>query len=170
MKNLKYEQSIRLMFNHNSIRASFKKLEKSIISDNIDDQFIYTAIGELLLWVVTTDEWHQIHGLGDYKKRRNKNTDGEIIFGMRHAFNMLKHNMAFFQIHRKNGGLEFPMTFPIEKDEITVNWMPAGDVLNGKYPEQKENYINYLEGKDVLETFSKVITFLNEEYTRIRFD
>jgi len=170
MKELKYEQSIRLMFNHNSIRLSFQKLEKAISSDDLDDQEIYTTVGELLLWVVTTDEWHKIHGLRGYKSRRNKDEDGNIIFGMKHAFNMLKHNMAFFQIHRKDGGFEFPISFPMEIEEITVNWMPAGDILIGKYPDQKENYIKYLEGKEVLETFSKVITFLNKEYANIRFD
>lgn len=161
---------MRLMYNHNSIRASFQKLEKATSSDDLDDQDIYTAVGELLLWVVTTDEWYKIHGLKDYKSKRNKDENGKILFGMKHAFNMLKHNMAFFQIHRKDGGFEFPITFPMEIEEITINWMPAGDVLNGKYPEQKGNYINYLEGKEVIETFKKVITFLNNEYERIKLN
>ena len=111
-----------------------------------------------------------MHGLEDYKSRRNTDEGGEVLFGMRHAFNMLKHNMDFFQIHKKDGGFRFPMSFPLVIEKIRVVWMPAGESLTGKYPGQKENYIKYLEREEVLETFSKVITFLNKEYARINFD
>lgn len=170
MKEIKFTQSMRLGFNHNSVRESYQKLKKAIETDSPNDLDIYTAIGELLLWVVTTDEWHIKHGLKDYKSRRNKDKNGEILFGMRHAFNMVKHNMDFFQIHRKNGGTKFPITFPLIIEKVKVVWMQAGDILNGQYPDQKENYIKYLEGKEVLETFGEVITFLNNEHARIRFD
>ena len=168
MRPLKYELSMRLMFNNNSIRSSFEKLKVAIKS--LDNQEIYTAIGELLLWVVTTDEWHTKNGLADYKHRKGKDEGGKILYGMRHAFNCLKHNMTFFQIHHKEGGFQFPITFPLEIQEINILWMPAGDILNGEHESQKVNYIKNLQGKEVVETFEGAITFLNKEFAKINFD
>lgn len=168
MKLLPYELSMRLMFNNNSVRDSFQKLKVAIKSK--DNQEIYTAIGELLLWVVTTDEWHIKNGLDDYKQRKGKDEGGKILYGMRHAFNCLKHNMSFFQIHHKEGGFSFPISSPLKIKEITILWMAAGDILNGEHVNQKENYIKYLQGKEVIETFENVITFLNKEFAKIQFD
>ncbi|RST59720.1 hypothetical protein D5F11_011500 [Siminovitchia terrae] len=168
MKVLPYEQDMRLAFNNDSIRLSFQKLKEAIQST--DNQEVYTAIGELLLWVVTTDEWHIENGLADYKERKGKDEDGKILYGMRHAFNCLKHNMSFFQIHHKKGGLEYPITSPLETKEITILWMPAGNILNGKHESQKKNYIKYVEGREVVETFKSAITFLNKEFAKVTFN
>ena len=88
---------------------------------------------------------------------------------MRHAFNCLKHNMSFFQIHHKEGGFEFPISFPLEIKEITILWMSVGDILNGEYENQKENYIKYLQGQEVIATFESAITFLNKEFAKVIF-
>lgn len=170
LKTLKFTQSMRLGFNHNSVRNSFQKLDNIVNEENPSDLDVYTAIGELLLWVVTSDEWHTKYGLSDYVSRRNQDEDGAILLGMRHAFNMLKHNMDFFQIHRKDGGLEFSLEFPIEFEKITLKWMLAGDILNGIHENQKGNYIKYLEGEEIIDTFRKVVTFLSGEYSRIKFN
>ncbi len=167
MNELPYELSIRLAFNNNSIRSSYGKLKKAL--DTSDDQEIYTAIGELLLWVVTTDDWHNTNGLTEYKKRKREDDQVKILFGMRHAFNCLKHNMAIFQIHQKEGGFEFPLVFPLEIKEIKVVWMSAGKVLIGEHKNQAENYIKHLQGKEVLDTFQDVVTFLNREYAKVKF-
>lgn len=168
MIDLPYEKKIRLKYNMHSISSSFKKLENAV--SKLNDQEIYTAIGELLLWVVTTDDWHRKNGEYDYKKRMEKDKNGVILLGMRHAFNSLKHNMSIFQIHDKEGGLEFPITFPLEISETSVIWMTAGETLNGKYPEQKENYIKYLEGIDIIETFKDALRFLGNEFQSIMFE
>ncbi|MEC5422399.1 hypothetical protein QGM71_02700 [Virgibacillus sp. C22-A2] len=160
MSDLKYEHKMRLKFNQYSSRTAYKRLKEGINTNN--DHEIYAATGELLLWIMTTDEWHLEHGMEDYIDRRNKNKNGMLLNGMRHAYNMMKHNMGFFQIHQKEGGLKFPVRFPVNF-KITVRWVVAGEVLNGTYPNQKQNYIKHLEGKEVIQTFSQVLTFLNVE-------
>ena len=85
---------------------------------------------------MTTDRWHQVHGSADYTKRQKSDINGELIFGMSHAFNCFKHNMDFYQIHHKRGGMTFPMRFPAAFGPTNVVWINAGDILEGIYPNQ----------------------------------
>jgi len=156
-----FHYKMRLRFNKYASRTAYERL-KNAIRENADLE-IYASTGELLLWVLTTDEWHKIHGASDYEQKRDRNTNGIIMSGLRHAYNMMKHNMGFIQIHQKEGGLRTPFTLPMTLTEVKVIWMPAGEVLNGKHPNQKNNYINHIEGEEVLETFTRVLTFLNQE-------
>lgn len=120
--------------------------------------------------IITTDTWHKEHGETDYITRRDQDQDGVLLKGMIHAFNCVKHNMSFFQIHQKDGGFSFPISFPLAADPITVHWMPAGEILKGDYENQKKNYVKYIEGKEILDTFNQVLTFLNKEFTLITFN
>ena len=146
----------RLENNHYALKNAYYRLKKAI--DLNHDQEIYSATGEVLLWVMTTNEWHQKHNKG-YKKRRNKDDNGQILFGLLHAYNSMKHNMDFIKIHKKEGGFSFPISFPLEIPPLTVNWMEEGEVLKGKQPDQKKNYEMYIEGKEVLDTFNLAMQF-----------
>ncbi|WP_137744828.1 hypothetical protein [Robertmurraya siralis] len=158
----------RLENNHYAANKAFQRLKDAIKS--IDDQEIYAATGEVLLWVLTTDLWHKKYNMG-YKRRKNNNKDGQLLFGLLHAYNCMKHNMDFIQIHSKEGGFEFPFEIPEEGFEflpITVHWMKAGEVLEGDWPEQKTNYERYIEGKEILSTFEIALEFLTTEYKNIK--
>lgn len=165
--NINLEHKLRLKFNQYACRKAYKRLETAI-NEN-DDHEIYATTGELLLWVLTTEEWHLSHGDDDYKKRRDNSVNGILIKGLRHAYNMVKHNMEFISIHHKEGGLTLPFTLPMTLPVIKVLWMSAGEVLNGRHPNQKENYVKHIEGKEVLKTFSQVMIFLNSESKKYIF-
>lgn len=105
MSKFLYEQRMRLKYNMHAYQKVYKRLEKAI--ENNDDHEVYAAIGKLLLWVITTHEWHKVHGEKDYEKRRNSNDKGLIISGLLHAYNSIKHNMELFTIHYKKGGFSF---------------------------------------------------------------
>jgi hypothetical protein len=59
MSVLSYEQTRRLKSNLYASRTAFERLEKAMNED--DDNEMYTAIGELLLWIMTTHEWFKKH-------------------------------------------------------------------------------------------------------------
>ncbi|TMN21823.1 hypothetical protein [Lentibacillus cibarius] len=151
----------RLENNHYALKNAYHRLEKAI--DLNHDQEIYAATGEVLLWVMTTNEWHQKHNKG-YKPRRNKHENGQILSGLLHAYNSMKHNMDFIKIHKKEGGFSFPISFPLEIPPLTVHWMKAGEILEGKWPDQKKNYEKYIENKEIMGTFKLAIDYLNDEY------
>lgn len=150
----------RLENNHYALEKAIKRLNASI--DKNDEQEIYAATGETLLWVLTTEEWHKKHNEG-YKQRKKQNQNGLILFGLLHAYNSVKHNMNFIQIHKKEGGFQFPMEFPLDISPITVNWTKAGNILDEGWPVQKENYEKYIQGKEVLETIQLAMEFLKSE-------
>lgn len=153
----------RLRNNHYAINNAFQRL-KDAVDSNIDVD-IYVATGEMLLWIMTTSEWHLEHNEG-YRQRRNKDKKGQLLFGLLHSYNLMKHNMEFITLHQKEGGFSFPFSFPVVFPPITVHWAKAGDLLVGKFESQKENYVKYIEGKEIIDTFKDVLFFLNQEKAR----
>ncbi|GIN38446.1 hypothetical protein [Heyndrickxia oleronia] len=154
----------RLENNRYSLEKAFERLKNAI--KQREEQEIYAAIGETLLWFLTTEEWHKKHNRG-YKKRKESDENGEILFGLLHAYNSMKHNMEFMTIHKRQGGFRFPMAFPVSFPHITVHWIKSDNVLEEGYPTQKRNYKNYIEGRDVLQTFELALEFLESEYEKI---
>lgn len=154
----------RLEYNHYAIDRAYSRLKEALQSEEttdsttglINDMEIYAAVGEMLLWVMNASQWHK-----DYYKNTYK--DSDILLGLRHAFNALKHNMNFIEIHKKDGGFIFnDFTFPLEFPPLIIKWGPVERVADGKRPDQEENYKQYLEGKGIIETFDTAISFLNE--------
>lgn len=148
----------RLENNHYALSKAFERFRVSI--DKREEQEIYATIGETLLWLLTTEEWHRKYNK-EYIKIKNQDENGRIIFGLIHAYNSMKHNMSFITIHEEEGGFEFPIEFPLEIFPITVHWINTEEVNEGR-PNQLENYKNYIEGREVLKTFNQAISFLNE--------
>lgn len=154
----------RLENNRYALKKAYERLKNAI--KQRDEQEIYSALGETLLWFLTTEEWHKKHNRG-YKKRKESNENGKILFGLKHAYNSMKHNMEFMTIHKRQGGFHFPMVFPVSFPPITVHWIKAGGVLEGDRKAQKENYEQYIEGKEILSTFEFALEFLEMEYQNI---
>ncbi|SDM17088.1 hypothetical protein [Bacillus sp. OK048] len=168
MSELKYEQKMRLKFNHYASGKAYKRLEKAI--EEANDHEIYSGIGELLLWVMTTHEWHIEHGLPDYLNRTGEDEKGVLLFGLKHAYNSMKHNMKLFVIHNKTGFNFNSIDFNnLDFSLYAVRWINAPNLLDGGYPNQQRNYVRYLEGKDVLETFNDALQFLNNEMQTLFF-
>jgi hypothetical protein len=169
MTELKYEQKMRLKFNHYASRTAYKRLEKAV--EEANDHEIYSAIGELLLWVLTTHEWHKEHGLTDYLKRAGQDEKGVLLFGLAHAYNSMKHNMKLFIIHNKTGfnfnNLDFSN---LDFNPYAVRWVRAINLLDEGLPNQQKNYVRYIEDKDVLKTFNDAQIFLNKEMQTLFFN
>lgn len=148
----------RLENNHYALGKAYQRLKKAI--DLNHDEEIYSATGEMLLWVMTTNEWHLKHNK-EYRHNRNNSDSGRILFGLLHAYNSMKHNMIFVKIHEKEGGFTLPISFPLSAPPITVHWISAEKVNEG-YENQVDNYKKYVEGREILETFEQALSFLNE--------
>ncbi|MBU8773177.1 hypothetical protein [Cytobacillus oceanisediminis] len=170
MSDLKYEERMRLKFNQYAYSKAYKRLKMAIDENNNHE--IYSSIGELLLWVMTTHEWHKVHGQSDYTKRARKDNKGTLLFGLAHAYNSLKHNMKLFVMHNKHDGFSFENVDFSNFDfrPFIIKWIKADNLLDEGYDNQRRNYINFIEGKEVLETFDEVLIFLNNENQTLLFD
>lgn len=150
----------RLKNNEYALNLAYKRLNQAI--KNKVEQDIYSAIGELLLWVLTTDTWHKKYNK-NYKERRNNDKNGKVILGLRHSYNIMKHIMAPYKIHEQKGGRSFPISFPISIPPIEIKWIQFNTDMKGRHENQECNYKKYLQDKNILDTFEKSINFLHEE-------
>ncbi|MBD5637720.1 hypothetical protein HYI18_03720 [Clostridium botulinum] len=80
----------RLENNLYALNLAYGRLKKSI--DSRVEVDIYATIGEVLIWVLTTDEWHLAFNYG-YKIRRKSDSDGQVLFGLKHAYNLMKQSI-----------------------------------------------------------------------------
>lgn len=164
LPKIDFPEKMRLKFNIYSYRMAYKRLESAIEQENNNE--VYASVGELLLWVLTTEEWHFEHN-DQYKKYKNSNENGLIIYGLRHAYNMVKHNMQFFEIYQKHNGSEFnSLVFNegVFNSSTEYRWINGINVIDqdesrGK---QYENYVTYLQDKEIEDTFKDAITFFNK--------
>lgn len=160
MLSLNDEQRARLKLNY---VASQNALERLVKAHNESNELnFYASSSELLLWIVASHDWHLQNGDSEYEHRMKTNPKGVIIYGMRHAINMIKHKMNFMCIHDKTTDLVPP--FPLGSVATVIYlWRKAGNVLEGDKPKQKENYIKHLEGKEMFSTFIDAMEFLTKE-------
>jgi hypothetical protein len=170
VSDLLYENRMRLKYNHYAYTTAFRRLKNAIEKNN--DHEIYTAIGELLLWVMTTHEWYIKYGLSDYEERAKQDNNGTLLYGLRHAYNSMKHNMNFFVIHNKKQGFSFDNIDYSNWDfrPIIITWSKAINKLEEGKETQIVNYKKHIEDQEVLETFEKVLVFLNSEYQKVIFE
>ena len=92
-----------------------------------------------------------IHALMDYADRFLEND--ERILACRYVNNTIKHAGGFVTHKEITGGLTFPMFFPSEFKKIKFIWKNNAD-LECRYINQKEAYIHYFAGKELLETLN----------------
>ncbi|PLR76140.1 hypothetical protein CU633_17270 [Bacillus sp. V3-13] len=170
MGELLYEQRMRLKYNLYACRTAYKRLENAIKEN--DNHEIYAAIGELLLWVMTTHEWYKKHGNPNYLQRLKEDSHGVFLFGLSHAYNSLKHNMKLFILHNKEDGFSFNNIDFNNFDfrPYKLFWVTSVNILDEGFENQRRNYEKYIEGKDVPDTFNSALIFLNQEAQSILFD
>lgn len=170
MNKISYEMSMRLIQNYNALNKSYKNLSEAMKDtkdlsegqNNIEKfQEIYIGINELLLWIVTTNDWFERNGDSSYKRRRKKSKKGRQILGIRYAFNRFKHNMDSINLHSTGFSAE-----SIENKEI--KWMPVIED-NENFKNQFENYETYIQGRSVIKSFTDVVDFLRNEFQRTKF-
>lgn len=160
MSELNFEQRSRLKLNQIASQNAMARLAKAHNESN--ELNFYASSSELLMWIIASHDWHLQNGDSNYEDRMKNNSKGVIIYGMRHAFNMMKHKMDFMYIHEKTTDLVLPFSMGSVATVIYL-WRKAGSELEGDNPKQKANYIKYLEGKEMFSTFRNAMDFLNEE-------
>lgn len=163
MLSLNFEQKARLKLNQIASQSAMARL--AIAHNESNELSFYASSSELLMWIVASHDWHIQNGDSQYEKRMSADPKGVIIYGMRHAFNMIKHKMDFMYIHEKTTDLILPFSMDSVATVIYL-WRKAGNELDGDRPKQKENYIKYLEGKEMFATYRDVMEFLNGENAR----
>src|SRR5690625_494902 len=126
---------LRLEHNIYSYETAFERLKSAIREENNNE--VYASVGELLLWILTTEEFHFEHNI-QYNTNKNYNRNALIIYGLRHAYNMVKHNMEFLSLFKKEiyGGFNSGMfnTQRFSSGTIEYRWIIIEDVY---LPEQK---------------------------------
>lgn len=160
MLALNFEQRARLKLNQVASQSAMARLATAHNEGN--ELNFYASSSELLMWIVASHDWHIQNGDSQYTERMSADPKGEIIYGMRHAFNLMKHKMDFMYIHEKTTDLVVPFSMG-SVDTVIYLWRKAGNELDGDRPKQKENYIKYLEGKEMFSTFRNAMEFLKEE-------
>ena len=84
-----------------------------------------------------------------YKGKLNK-SDISFFSGLRYANNKLKHDPNVIQIYERTGGFTFPITFPLSIEKIEFKWGKIDVEKNPKYQHQYDNYVTYIDGKEII--------------------
>lgn len=136
-----------------AIKLSFDDLNKVV--DEVLNQTIYSeeerrslfyAVGTCMHWIL------------DYADRVIISEEYvPYISAFRYINNGLKHCTEVYEITTDEGGLSFPVEFPLEIPEREIVWSV---VDNGRYESQRNNYKVLLHKKDVLSTCKKAMDIL----------
>ncbi|PJO45133.1 hypothetical protein [Lysinibacillus xylanilyticus] len=131
------------------------------------DDLTYQIAVELITWITNTDELLKIN-FDSYRveKSKNKKTKGEIL-GIRHAFNLFKHDMAILSLEEKKYSPHVK-TEAIDCVWINTVWLDIKDIhFEAKYKSARTAYVRNLQGKTLYETFNSVVDFLNRQYGKV---
>lgn len=145
------------------------ELKRSIKKE--DDFEIYLNIGNLLHWIIMTEEWHKEHNnkRDKYEKVKRKNNMVNLMRAVRFANNSMKHNMIFQILHLKPTAVACGSsgaicgTFSSGTSQVIWNKIKG---FNSKKPweiQQYESYIKCLELKSIKSTLRPVVSFLKTE-------
>lgn len=107
-----------------------------------------SKIDEIEAYLVAT-----IHALMDYADRFLQ--DDESILACRYVNNTIKHADGFVTHKEVTGGFSFPITFPLEIEEIKIVWKRCAE-LECRYKNQKNAYQNCFAGKPLVETLQPI--------------
>lgn len=131
------------------------------------------ALTELLMWICISDEWHRLNNNQgrSYENRKDDNIGGRYVKGLRYAFNSMKHVMSYMKLIGTTDQKSWFIEGYFQEDYSSeVIWLDIENLIkreNDKYVNQRENYINYVEGKPVTETVDKAYMFLRDECSRV---
>lgn len=143
-------------------------LNKAILNE--DDFEIYLNIGNLLHWIIMTEEWHKEHNnkRDRYENNKQKSDIVNLMRAVRFANNSMKHNMIFKILHLKPTAVACGSseaicgTFSSGTSQVIWNKIRG---FNSKKPwelKQHESYIECLELKSIKSTLSPVVNFLKD--------
>ena len=122
-------------------------LKKSTVTDK-DKNELFLRVGNCL------------HSILDYAERVEVEEEEKgLLSAFRYVNNSLKHSKEVVEITEQQGGVSFPISFPLTIPRREVVWSV---VDNGDKENQKKNYKKYLAGKNVIETCENIIKILEK--------
>lgn len=157
----------RLIMNQLAMDLAYEKVLNSLKTK--DNTLIYIALSECLAWIANTIEWHFVDSKGEFNRKLKEIPNGEILLGLRHANNMIKHNFNFIHEHKLVHQTTLPQTIPFYAVAVYC-WIEAGDEFEGKYKNQKLSYDNFVAGKGILGVLKIAIQLLNLENEKVLSD
>lgn len=169
---MKTEDMKRQVYNFKALSISYDDLKESLSKGNEFE--IFKSISEALLWTISVNDWfYQYYGgwKGAYAQNNKGTKEGQVLIGLRHAYNSIKHNMLFDIIHDRTEGFTLSFTLPFTLGS-SVLWIEAGETLPADPNKTNEvcnkaKYEQHLERKEVLNTFRIAMDFLLEEKEKI---
>lgn len=136
-----------------AINMSFENVKKVVNEVLKEEQYteiernqLFYAIGTCLHWIL------------DYAERIEISEEHrKFIAAFRYVNNGLKHGLNLTEISKKCGGMTFPLHFSLVIPKKEIVWKDnEGSIFEG----QKKNYIEFLDGKNVVLTCEKAISIL----------
>jgi hypothetical protein len=86
-----------------------------------------------------------------YAEVRNADPDGQVVAGLRYVRNALGHSLL--TVTESEGGLRFPISFPLSIGPIVTRWKSAEDVrVNMPQERNRRYYSEWVAGRVVEET------------------
>jgi hypothetical protein len=160
------EESIKRLENTKyAIYQSLKRLREALNHSNEKD--IYMELGNTLLWFMHADEWLKLTEPDVYWKRRNDNKDGKLLNGLRHAYNLIKHDSNCIKSHETNVEPNFSFQLEITEEGIEFGIITFVWAENLEFPGdsdyQRKIYHKQLVGKEIIKAFEITLPFLEKE-------
>jgi hypothetical protein len=146
-----------------------ERLEAIHFDPATTEQDAFEALADWLKWaMVLDDQLGKIDG-DDYRGGRAADLVGVALPGLRHAWNLFKHQgQDLHYLVELTPGFSFPMGFPLIFREIT--WLPFDQlpvVPEGRRRENQERaYQDYLQGKPVRVLAPSITRFLADAATQ----
>lgn len=163
--NIREESIKRLENTQYAIYQSLKRLRETLNHSNEKD--IYMELGNTLLWFMHADDWLVLTEPDVYRKRRNHDKDGDLLNGLRHAYNLIKHDAKCIKSHETNVEPEFSFLLEIPEEGIefgviTFVWAENLEFYGDSY-RQRKIYHEQMVGKDIIQAFETTLPFLEKE-------
>lgn len=137
-----------------SAQKAVKHISK-VGAENADDKECFFIIGTALHWVIDC-----IDRIPDTQiKEEHK----KLFSGLRFANNCLKHNITFTKAHKAKGH-DYPYDFPYDYGTHFI-WTSLDEVnVLERKENQRMNYKNNFEGKNVFITMSEIMSEIEKYY------
>ena len=143
----------------NAAAAAVLRLE----AVGVDLVAAFGPLGETLTWICAQDELLK-REVPAYGSRRNSDSAGKSLQGLRFARNHVIHGVNVSTVARLDGGAVLGLaTLPIVLGHPpSLRWMPASDLpaLSKPCPAQERAYEIMLQGKTILPTVREAQAFL----------
>ena len=137
-----------------SAQKSVDNISKLAI-ENADDEECYLVIGTALHWVIDC--------IDRIPEKQIKEEQKKLFSGLRFANNCLKHNITFQKAHKVENH-RYPYRYSYRYGTYFV-WVPLDKVnIEENKENQRVNYKNNLEGKNVCVTMLNIMNIIKEYY------